>query len=213
MDTSFLAFIAIATVVLVTPGQDTALTIRNTLVGGRPSGVATAAGVAGGQLVWTVAAAAGMTAVLVASEPVFTAIRLAGSAYLIYLGATTLWAAWRGQAHDHNVTGASPGRSTRRALRQGFVSNLGNPKMVIFFSSLLPPFAPAGIPPFLGMLTLGVVFVLMTVTWLSAYAWVVARAGAVLQRPRIRRWLDTAMGIVLVALGLRIAAEPVLVDR
>jgi threonine/homoserine/homoserine lactone efflux protein len=216
MDTSFVAFLAISTVVLVTPGQDTALTIRNTLFGGRGAGVATAAGVAAGQLVWTVAASAGLTALLVASEPVFMAVRLAGAAYLVYLGASTLWHGWRGEhATAHRDPGADRTASSapRRAFRQGLLSNLGNPKMVVFFSSLLPQFAPAGVPPFLGMLGLGLVFCTMTVTWLTGYAWLVARAGVVLQRPRVRQVFDTVTGIILVALGLRLATEPVPVDR
>jgi threonine/homoserine/homoserine lactone efflux protein len=216
MDTSFLAFLAIATVVIVTPGQDTALTIRNTLFGSRAAGVATAVGVAGGQLVWTVAASAGLTSLLVASEPVFVAVRLAGAVYLVYLGASTLWQAWRGGhapgREEAGVDGAATG-APRRAFRQGLLSNLGNPKMVVFFSSLLPQFAPVAAPAFLGMLGLGLVFCAMTATWLAGYAWVVARAGVVLQRPAVRRAFDTVTGIILVALGLRLATEPVPVDR
>jgi threonine/homoserine/homoserine lactone efflux protein len=216
MDTSFIAFVALAVVVIVTPGQDTALTIRNTLFGGRAAGVATAVGVGCGQLAWTVAASAGVTALLVASEPVFTAVRLAGAIYLVYLGASTLWGAWRGVDTHADVARPpvqGPSRSTRRAFRQGLLSNLGNPKMVIFFSSLLPQFAPATGPTFLVMTGLGLAFCSMTVGWLSAYAWLIAKVGGVFQRAGIRRLLDTVTGVILTALGLRLATEPVLVDR
>jgi threonine/homoserine/homoserine lactone efflux protein len=118
MDHGLAAFLAIAIVVIVTPGQDTALTIRNTLLGGRRAGVATAVGVAAGQLVWTVAASAGITAILVASEPVFAAIRLAGAAYLVHLGVTTLLAGLRGIGrHTGRGTtgrGGAPERRDRR---------------------------------------------------------------------------------------------------
>ena len=90
---SLLAFVAVSAVVICTPGQDTALTIRNALGGGRRSGVATAAGVSLGQAVWTVAASAGVVALLTASEPVFRTLKLVGAAYLVYLGAHSLWAA------------------------------------------------------------------------------------------------------------------------
>jgi threonine/homoserine/homoserine lactone efflux protein len=210
VDGSLAAFVAISIAVIVTPGQDTALTIRNTLMGGRRGGVASAAGVAGGQLVWTIAASGGITALLVASEPVFLAVRLAGAAYLVFLGATSLWAAWRGivPAHVAAGPGVTRGLVPRRALRQGFLSNLGNPKMVVFFSSLLPQFVPAGGPTFLTMLGLGLVFCTMTLAWLSAYAWLFARAGAVLRRPRVRRTIDAVTGAILVAFGARVAAEP-----
>lgn len=211
MDGSLAAFVAIAIVVIVTPGQDTALTIRNTLLGGRRDGVSTAVGVAAGQLVWTVAASAGITALLVASEPVFSAVRVAGAAYLIFLGATSLLAAFRGTDHGES-TGTLRRRASplaqARALRQGLLSNLGNPKMVIFFSSLLPQFVPAGAPTFVAMLGLGLVFCSMTLAWLSCYAWLIARAGTVLRRARVRRVLDAVTGAVLVAFGVRVAAEP-----
>ena len=209
MDGSFAAFLAISVVVIVTPGQDTALTIRNTLIGGRLTGVATAFGVGIGQAAWTLAASLGLTALLVASEPVFAAIRLIGAAYLVYLGASTLWQAFRPGRGDLEAGGrAAVDRHAlrpRAALRQGVISNLGNPKMAIFFSSLLPQFVVPGAPTFLPMLALGLVFVTMTISWLTAYAAVIARAGAVLRRPRIRRAFDAAMGAILVCFGIRLA--------
>jgi threonine/homoserine/homoserine lactone efflux protein len=206
MDVSFAAFLAIAVLVIVTPGQDTALTIRNTLLGGRRAGVATAAGVALGQAAWTLAACVGLTAILVASEPVFATIRLVGAAYLVYLGAHSLWAAIRGRlAGAAGPAERGPSLAPGTALRQGALSNLGNPKMAIFFSSLLPPFVTPGTSTFLGMATLGLVFVTMTLLWLSAYAAIVARAGHVLGRPRVRRAIDAVMGALLVAFGVRIA--------
>ena len=90
-----IAFIGIAVLVIVTPGPDTALTVRNSLVGGRQDGVFTALGVSAGQAIWTLAASAGVSALLVASEPAFAMIKLAGAAYLIFLGGQALWVAWR----------------------------------------------------------------------------------------------------------------------
>ena len=193
----------------MTPGQDTALTIRNTLHGGRRAGMATAAGVAIGQAGWTLAAALGLTAVLVASEPAFAALRLAGAAYLIYLGAHSLWLAIRpsGDVAAMASGQAGGGLASRRALRTGVVSNLGNPKMAVFFTSLLPQFAMPGSGAGAAMLGLGLVFASMTLLWLSGYAVAVARAGTVLRRPRVRRTVDAITGTVLLAFGGRLAAE------
>ncbi len=94
-----LAFLGVSAVVIVTPGQDTALTIRNALAGGRRSGVFTALGVATGQATWTIAAAGGIAALLRASEPLFVAVKLCGAAYLVFLGAQTLLGAWRRRPH------------------------------------------------------------------------------------------------------------------
>jgi threonine/homoserine/homoserine lactone efflux protein len=195
-----LGYLAVAVLVIVVPGQDTALTIRNTALGGRRAGVSTAAGVASAQLIWTVAAAAGLAALLVAWEPGFTALRLAGAAYLVALGALFLRDALRGGLlHDGNRDEPARGRS----FRQGLVSNLGNPKMGVFFTSLLPQFAAS----FAALLALGAIFAGMTLVWLAAYALVVSRLGAVLLRPRVRRALDAATGAVLVAFGVRLARE------
>lgn len=193
------AFVGVSLVVIVTPGQDTALTIRNTLLGGRRGGLSTAAGVVTGQLSWALAASAGLAALLLASAPLFAALRLAGAAYLVFLGAQALLAALRGTT----VRARTGARGRGAPYRQGVLSNLGNPKMAVFFTSLLPQFGSS----FAGMLALGVVFAALTLVWLSAYAVAVARAKRLLQRTRIRRALDAVTGVALVALGLRVAAE------
>jgi threonine/homoserine/homoserine lactone efflux protein len=191
------AFLGVSLVVIVTPGQDTALTIRNTLAAGRRGGVLTALGVVTGQVTWAFAASAGLSAVLLASRPLFTALRVAGAAYLVFLGLEALLAARRGR--EIAATGPRP----RARYRQGLLSNLGNPKMVVFFTSLLPQFGSS----FGGMLALGLVFASITLAWLSLYAFAVARAKAVLLRSRVRRTLDALAGLVLVAFGARLASE------
>ena len=192
----FFAFALVAALVIVTPGQDTALTIKNTLAGGRGAGIRTAVGVVSGQAIWALAAAAGVAALLVASEPAFVALKLAGAGYLVWLGLRTLVAAARPVPAVH-VTGRGA-----HAMRQGFLSDLANPKMAVFFTSLLPQFAHS----FAGLAALGLVLCLMTLAWLSLYAAVVARAGDVLRRPHIRRTFDAVTGTALVAFGARLAA-------
>ncbi len=192
------AFLGVSVLVIVTPGQDTALTIRNTLSGGRTAGMLTAAGVSTGQALWTVAASAGAAALIVASEPAFIALKVVGAAYLIYLGLHSLYAAFRRRTRAVRAGGTAP-----RPYRQGLLSNLGNPKMAVFFTSLLPQFGDSFAP----MLALGLVFCCMTLTWLTAYAFAVAKAGDFLRRSWVGRLLDALTGAVLVALGLRLATE------
>ena len=200
-----LAFVAVSAVVICTPGQDTALTIRNTLTGGRRGGIATAGGVAMGQAVWTIAASAGVVALLSASEPLFRALKLLGAAYLVYLGLQSLWAAVGRRTHQSTMRTIAP-RSARRALRQGVLSNLGNPKMAVFFASLLPQFAPEGDASIAALLALGFLFCAMTFAWLTFYATAVARLGRLLTGS-VKRALDAVTGLVLIALGLRLATE------
>jgi threonine/homoserine/homoserine lactone efflux protein len=202
-----LAFLGVSALVIVTPGQDTALTIRSTLLGGRRAGVLTALGVSTGQAVWTLAASAGITALLLASEPAFLAVKLAGAIYLVLLGAQMLVHALRRSPDALHLASDGGGLSPRTAYRQGVVSNLGNPKMAVFFTSLLPQFAPESGPRFAAFLALGLCFCVMTAAWLTGYAFAVARAKNVFQRPRIRRVVDGLTGAALVALGLRLASE------
>jgi threonine/homoserine/homoserine lactone efflux protein len=203
-----LGFLAVSALVIVTPGQDTALTIRSTLVGGRRAGLMTAAGVSAGQAIWTLAASAGITALLVASEPAFLAVKLAGAAYLVLLGVQTLVRALARSRPILDEGGRRTRLRPRQAFRQGLLSNLGNPKMAVFFTSLLPQFAPSGGAAFAGLLALGLCFCALTLVWLAAYACAVARASRLFDRSRVRRSLDALTGAVLVALGLRLAAEP-----
>jgi threonine/homoserine/homoserine lactone efflux protein len=203
------AFFGVSAIVIVTPGPDTALTIRNTLLGGRLGGIFTAIGVSSGQATWAVAAAAGIAALLHTSPPVFTAIRLGGAGYLIFLGAQGLVAALKSERTPALASTAHrvPRLAPHLALRQGLVSNLTNPKMAVFFTSLLPQFAPSGDGAFIVLLALGVAFSLMTLLWLTSYAVIVAKAGDFLRRPAARRTLEALTGSALVALGFRIAWE------
>jgi threonine/homoserine/homoserine lactone efflux protein len=202
------AFVGVAALVIVTPGPDTALTVRNALLGGRACGAATGLGVALGLAIWTLAASAGIAALLVASEPAFLAVKLAGAAYLAFLGAQSLLRAARGAAHDAaEDTGGEPRLRPALALRQGLLNDLGNPKIAVFFTTLLPQFAPAHGPAFLTLAAFGLLFAAMTFGWLLVYSVVVARAGAALRRPRIRRAMDAIMGAALVAVGLRVGTE------
>ncbi|MFC7624927.1 LysE family translocator [Microlunatus sp. GCM10028923] len=208
--TAFVAFLGVAAVVIATPGPDTAITIRNTLLGGRQAGIATGFGVSMGQLVWTLAASAGIAAILVASEPVFLAVRLVGAAYLILLGLHALLTAWRSRSatgEPGESAPAGPRLPSRKGFRQGLLSNLANPKMAVYFMALLPQFVPTGGGAFAWSVLLGAVSCALTFGWLSLYAVVVGRAGRLLRTPKVKRILDAVTGTVLVALGVRLAVE------
>src|SRR5258705_905585 len=140
-----LIFLGVSAIVMAIHGQDTALTIRNTLLGSRATGIAAAAGVGAGQATWTLATALGVGALLATSEPAFAALRLAGAAYLVWLGLRTLWSAVRGASMAGRASRAA--RRPVGAFRQGLVSNLGNPKMLAFFTSLLPQFSSTSAGP------------------------------------------------------------------
>ncbi len=203
-----IAFVGIAALVICTPGPDTAMTIRNALLGGRAAGLATALGVSTGLAIWALAASAGLVALLIASEPLFLAVKYVGAVYLVWLGVQSLRAAFGPDAHRQAM--AQPtggGLRPRQAYVQGVVSDLSNPKIAAFFSSMLPQFAPTGATDFFGLAALGLLFSAMTLLWLTGYALATARMRDALRRPRIRRTLDGITGVTLIGLGVKLASE------
>lgn len=202
------AFIAISALLILAPGLDTALITRNAVLHGRRAAVATALGVNTGMVVWTVASAAGLVALVEASAVAFTVLKLAGAAYLIWIGVATLVASRRPSG-----AGQEPQPQQRREVaprtsyRQGLVCNVANPKAAVIFTSLLPQFVSGHHPSGLLFLELGGIFVLLALVLQGAYAVLAAHASRVLLRGRFRTGLDRLTGIVLIALGVRLATE------
>jgi RhtB (resistance to homoserine/threonine) family protein len=207
MGAHLLLFIGVAAIVIVVPGPDTAVVTKNILVHGRRAGFGTSMGVSTGIGVWTLAAAIGVASVVRASAVAFTVLKLVGALYLIWLGVQALRAAGHPASGARASNASAPPMSGLGGFRQGLLSDLANPKIGIFFTSLLPQFVDRGHPVLLPFLALGAVFVVMTVLWLSAYCLVAARAAATLQRPRVKAVMDRVTGCVLIALGLRLAIE------
>jgi threonine/homoserine/homoserine lactone efflux protein len=198
MHSQLMAFIGTAVIIALTPGADTALVVRNALVAGAPAARRTALGTSTGLLVWGAASGCGVAAVLNASAEVFTAVKIAGAVYLIWLGL---------KAIRHAGAQEQPGRSRHgSAFRQGLFCNLLNPKAGIFFTALLPQFVSPQDPALLVSLLLTAIAAATSLAWLSVYATVVPRAGDVLRRPPVRRALDRVTGVVLIGLGVRLAS-------
>ena len=204
MDDRLLAFIGVSVAVVVIPGPDMALVARNVLRHGRFAGFATSAGICTGILGWAVAAAHGVSTLLATSATAFLVLKLVGAAYLIYLGVTTL------RAHDAAVDAgiASPAAMPwHRAWLQGLLSALLNPKLGVFFLTLLPQFIGPDDPPAARALQLAVLFDLIGLAWLLLYSAMLAAAGATLSRPGPRRLVRWLTGTILVGLGARVALD------
>jgi RhtB (resistance to homoserine/threonine) family protein len=195
------AFIGVVAVIIVLPGPDMALVLQNGLGRGKRAAVETALGINAGLLVWAVAAALGVAALLRASAPAFTLLKLAGAAYLVWLGLRALRDAWRGAAD----ASAAPRRRTTSPFRQGLLSNLLNPKIALVFTTLIPQFVDAGAPAVAQTLLLAAIFIGMGLVWLTSYALLVAKVGEHLRRSGVRRALNAVTGTVLSTLGVRLA--------
>ncbi len=206
IDPDMLGFIGVAAVVVLTPGPDTAIVISHALARGPRAAREAAIGVNAGILVHAAAAAIGVSALLVASSLAFTIVKLAGAAYLIYLGCAMLLQLRSGGDSE----AAQPLPSTRIASRpfwQGFWSNVLNPKVALLFLALLPQFIDRGDPVVPQTLRYAAIFLAMGVTWLLSVAEIVARLADAFRSTRLRRRLQAVSGLVLVALGVRVAVD------
>lgn len=204
MDDRLLAFIGVSVAVVMIPGPDMALVARNVLRHGRSAGFATSLGICTGVLGWAIAAAVGVSTLLATSAAAFTALKLAGAAYLVYLGITTL------RAHDFSGTVDANGGTRlpwHRAWLQGMLSALLNPKLGVFFITLLPQFIAPGDPPATRALQLAGVFEVIGLAWLLVYTAMLGAIGAALSRPRPQRLMRRLTGTILVGLGARVALE------
>ncbi|MBW5251569.1 LysE family translocator [Streptomyces poriferorum] len=214
MDAQLTAFVGVATAMVALPGADFTVVVRNALAS-RTAGVATALGVAGGLLVHTALAVAGLAAVLVAVPVLFRIIQLLGGAYVLYLGLGALYAARRGAGQDaepgpDEADGGRAGMGAGRALRQGFLTNALNPKAPVLFLSLLPQFVPAGAAPLPRTLLLAAIVVVLALIWFPVVALLVDRLGRWLRRPRTARAIEGGSGAALTALGLALVTGPLL---
>jgi threonine/homoserine/homoserine lactone efflux protein len=204
-------FALASTLLILAPGPDSLLVLRNTLRHGRRAGWVTASGTMSGLLAWAVAAAFGLSALLQVSDLGYNAVRLAGACYLLWLGVSSLWP-FRGRpatpATAAGPAGPAPVKAGwRRAYLNGLLSNLLNPKIGVFFIAFLPGFIPAGAPVPLFPLALGLWFIAETGAWLATLAWMAARGAGWLRRSTVQRWLERITGVALIGFGLRLATQ------
>jgi threonine/homoserine/homoserine lactone efflux protein len=200
MLTAIAGFTAAATLLVIAPGPDSLLVLRNTISGGRRAGLATAAGTLTGLLVWALAAALGVAALVRASELAYTTIRLLGAAYLVFLGIRLLF--------GPTAPPEQPDTARLRApYLTGVATNLFNPKVGVFFLSFLPVFVPDGAPVGSTCALFAAIFIVEGAVWLGTIVAVGDRLGAVLRRPVVRRVIERMGGVVMIAFGVRLAAS------
>src|SRR5580698_5448326 len=217
--THFPLFLAAVFLLNVTPGPDTAYIVGRSVAQGRGAGLMSAMGISAGCIVHALACAFGLTALLAASATAFTVVKFVGAIYLMYLGVRLLFVksakpAAGGMDTNANANAEQAGaqsapKSLRQLFMQGFITNVLNPKVVLFFVSFFPQFVAADSPSkVLSFLVLGVAFVLMSTVWNSFVAWI---AGSVTERfagkPGVKRWLDRGVGSAFVGLGIKLATS------
>jgi threonine/homoserine/homoserine lactone efflux protein len=205
MVTALVTFACAAALIVLLPGPDTLVVVRNLIRGGRRSAALTVIGVLSGLAVWVAAAALGLAALLRASRDGYAALRLVGAVYLIWLGVNSLRA--RAARSNEVQIPDAPRRIVGTGYRAGLATDLLNPKVGVFFVSFLPGFVPAGHAVGPTSLIFGAIFVVETAMYFALLLVLAARVTKWMSEPRVRRRLDRATGLVLIGFGLRIASE------
>ena len=208
-DPRLYAFVGVAALLTVLPGADMALVTRNVLALGRRRTMGTIVGICSGCVLHATASALGLSAILATSATAFNVLKTIGAAYLIWIGVQSIRAAGTEAStpSDQNpVAGRRPPASGSPFL-QGFLTNILNPKVAVFYLTFLPQFISPGQPVLRRSLLLASIHIAMGFAWLTVFAWFVDRLGAVLTRPRVKAWLERVTGGVLIALGARLAWE------
>ena len=200
---TYLTFLTFALVVVLIPGPDFAVVTGNTLAGGRLRGMWCAAGVAMSNGIQGAAAVAGLGALIVRAQPVFQAVKWAGVLYLTYLGGQLIRSAVRGR-YASEPAGGDGGTAALRGWRQGFLSNITNPKVLVFYLAVLPQFMvpDSGVPQ---MLAYALSHALMSLTYLLLLTAFLHRVRRILARRPVRRALDTVTGCTMIGFGARLA--------
>jgi threonine/homoserine/homoserine lactone efflux protein len=200
-----LAFSAFSLLLAITPGPDFALVTRNALAFGRRGALLTCAGLTAGVAVWVVSSAVGLAVVLERSTVLYTIVRVAGAAYLTYLGVRTLWSSRRPPAPLH----VEPQRLTShsRIWSQGMLSASLNPKLGAFFVSVLPQFIDPHASPLAQSLILGAIFLVIGIAWMTLYGLSVSRLRDALMSTRVRQWLSRITGVALLGFGAKLLAD------
>lgn len=200
---AFLTALVVWLAALMTPGPDCAAVVHAAVGGSRRTGLAVAGGVAVSMTAWAVASLFGLHAILLAFKGLSTAVRLAGAAYLTYIGVRLLGAAWRGEvAH----AGMAAPRTIAGAFRHGLLTNLANPKVLALFGSLFAVLVPPDAPAWFSS-SLLVLIVATTVAWYTLVAITMSTNVVAAGYRRAERAVSTVTGLVFVGVGARLASE------
>jgi threonine/homoserine/homoserine lactone efflux protein len=209
MTASLLAFVPVALLLAIIPGADTALVTKNALTLGLRGARWTILGICVGCLVHATASALGLSAILSTSARAYETVKLAGAAYLVWIGVQSIRGA-TAPADTALDTAPTPPPTTVRGAHpwaQGFLTNVLNPKVALFYLTFLPQFIPAGAPVLRTSLLLAMIHIVIGFAWLSLYARFVDRLRGALTRPMVKAWLERLTGGALVLLGARLAWE------
>ncbi|GHH96631.1 LysE family translocator [Neobacillus kokaensis] len=203
----FFLFIFMCFLLIILPGPDTAIATKNTLTIGKAGGLKTLFGTCCALLIHTTAAVIGLSALIVKSALLFSILKYVGAVYLGYLGFKTLWSLRKNEAAASLEVTPKQGSAKLNCFRQGFLTNLLNPKVAVFFLTFLPQFVDPGQKPLLPFLIMGLTYTLLTAIWFIPYIYLINQISAFMKRPSTEKVVQGLTGVALLGFGIKLALE------
>ncbi|MFF5818609.1 LysE family translocator [Lysinibacillus capsici] len=203
-------FLVMCILLIILPGPDTAIATKNTLTVSRKGGLQTIIGSCCGLLIHTCAAVIGLSAIIVKSAYIFAVLKYVGAVYLCYLGIKTLWTlrTIRTQSPVVDDVGSIEHKySHQSCFKQGFLTNVTNPKVAVFFLTFLPQFVDGNSGTFLPFLIMGLIYTALTMLWFIFYVYLLDRISAFMKKPSTKAVIEGLTGAILIAFGIKLALE------
>lgn len=204
---NFYLFVLMCILLIILPGPDTAIATKNTLTVGKIGGLKTALGTCCALLIHTSAAILGLSAIIVKSALLFSIFKYVGAVYLIYLGIRTLWSLKNKEKAVIVEPNTKSQFENTSCFKQGFLTNLLNPKVAVFFLTFLPQFVEAGSNTFLPFLIMGITYTVLTAIWFSLYIYLINQISAFMKKPKTQNMIEGITGTILIGFGIRLALE------
>ncbi|WP_155592564.1 LysE family translocator [Lysinibacillus cavernae] len=203
-------FLVMCILLIILPGPDTAIATKNTLTVSKKGGLQTIIGSCCGLLIHTCAAVIGLSAIIVKSAYIFSVLKYIGAVYLCYLGIKTLWTLRTIRTQppvvqdeeniDHHYAQQS-------CFKQGFLTNVTNPKVAVFFLTFLPQFVDGTSGTFFPFLIMGLIYTALTMLWFVFYVYLLDRISAFMKKPTTKAIIEGVTGAVLIGFGIKLALE------
>jgi RhtB (resistance to homoserine/threonine) family protein len=203
---NFYLFVLMCIFLIILPGPDTAITTKNTVTVGRIGGLKTALGTCCALLIHTSAAVLGLSAIIVKSALLFSVFKYVGAVYLIYLGIKTLWSLRKKTAASVEMKTKSK-FTNKSCFKQGFLTNILNPKVAVFFLTFLPQFVDAGSNTFIPFLLMGITYTVLTAVWFLLYVYLINQVSDFMKKPKAQNIIEGITGSILIGFGIKLALE------
>ncbi|AWD68650.1 LysE family translocator [Priestia megaterium] len=201
---NFYLFVITCIFLIILPGPDTAIMTKNTLTGGKKGGFKTMLGICCALSIHTLTAIAGLSAIIAKSALLFSIFKYIGAVYLIYLGIKSLWTLRNQETTDTVVESKYKNKSS---FKQGFLTNLLNPKIAVFFLTFLPQFVNPERHTFMPFLILGITYIVLTVVWYLFYIYLLNQISAFMKKPKTQKVIEGITGTILIGFGIKLALE------